>query len=253
MTATELPSIRTGPEFTALADQEELRFRDEIEPELRDDDVDAWMDRKELVPRVEWVLARAGLDPCGAVVELGAGSCWLGAHLAKKSAVDRVVCVEFSRRRLAELAPRAIAALGAPPQKVERVLADFYNPGLPAGCADLVVTDAAFHHAADPVGLARVAYMLLRPGGTFLLHREPTLALLKRTRDHGLEDEHGNFEREYTSRKYLALLRAAGFADPQKVVAAASFRGASRALVRPPLAWLNGIMFAEYAYVAKRA
>lgn len=252
MTSTELPPIRCGPEFTPLADQAELRFRDEIELELRDENIDAWMERKELVPRIEWVLARAGLEPCGTAVELGAGSCWLGAYLAKKPAVDRVICVEFSRRRLAELGPHAVAALGAPPRKVERVLADFYNPGLPPGCADLVVTDAAFHHAADPLALARVAHTLLRPRGMFLLHREPTLALLKRTRDHGLEDEHGNFEREYTSRKYLALLRAAGFADSRKVVAAASFRGPSRALLQPPLAWLNGILFAEYAYVARR-
>lgn len=242
-----------GPSFSAIADADELRFREEIEPELRGAEVARWIKQKELVPKLQLVLDAARLAPHGVVVELGAGSCWLGALLARRPEVQRVICVEFSRRRLQELAPAAIAALGAPAGKVERLLADFYAHGLPAASADLVVTDAAFHHAAEPARLARVAYELLRPGGVCLLHREPTLALLRRTRDHGVEDEHGAFEHEYTARGYLAHLRAAGFHDARKVRAAGSFRGVkARALLRPPLAWLNGIAFAEYGYVATR-
>ena len=248
----ECSPIRVGPEFTPHADRDELRFRDEIEPELRTEGVAAWMERRELVRKLEWVLAHAQLEPVGTVVDLGAGSCWLDAHLAKRPAVERAICVEFSRRRLEELAPQAIGVLGAPAGKVERLLADFYAHGLPAASADLVVTDAAFHHAADPARLAHVAFDLLRPGGVFLLHREPTLSLLRRSRDHGLEGEHGGFEREYTAQGYMEHLRAAGFQDVRKVPAAGSFRGAkARALLRPPLSWLNGIAFAEYAYVAR--
>jgi SAM-dependent methyltransferase len=253
VTDPALPPLRVGADWSSLADRDELRFREEIEPELRNERVAAWMERRELVAKLEWVLARARLEPAGTVVDLGAGSCWLGAHLAKRPAVERVICVEFSRRRLEELAPQAIAALGAPPAKIERLLADFHAPGLADGCADLVVTDAAFHHAADPVALARVAHAALRPGGVFLLHREPTLAMLRRTRDHGLEGQYGGFEHEYSARGYLQRLSAAGFADVRKIPAAGSFRGRKAcALLRPPLAWLNGIAFAEYAYMATR-
>jgi SAM-dependent methyltransferase len=252
-TAAGRSPFRVGPAFTTLADDDELRFRDEIEPALRGDRVEDWLARKELVPKLEAVLRNAELAPRGVVVDLGAGSCWLGAALARHAEVERVLCVEFSRRRLEELAPAAIAALGAPAEKVERVLADFYAPGIPAGTADLVTTDAAFHHAADPARLARVAFELLRPGGAVLLHREPTLALLRRTRDHGIEDEHGAFEHEYTARGYLRFLRDAGFAQARKVPAPGGVRGLrARALLRPPLSWLNGIAFAEYAYVARR-
>ena len=152
-------------------------------------------------------------------MELGAGTCWLGATLARRPEVERVVAIEFSERRLIELAPIAIAYLGAPAEKIERVVADFYAHGLEEGQADFVFMDAAFHHASDPVRLARVAFELLRPGGVFVLHREPTLSLLRRTRSHGIEGDHGEFEHEYDWWEYLRFLRAAGF-DAYKAAAA---------------------------------
>lgn len=235
------------------ADLAELRFRDEIEryPDpLRD--VPRFIDSKELPRKLRYAFDRARLEPAGDVVELGAGTCWMAAELAKRPAVRRVIAIEFSARRLTELAPIAIAHLGAPAAKVERRVADFYAHGLGREIADWVVMDAAFHHAADPVGLARVAWELLRPGGRFVLFREPTLALLRRTRDHGEEDEHGDFEREYTAAGYLAHLRAAGFVAT-KHRASGGWRSArARAILRRPLAWLNGIAFAEYTYLGRR-
>jgi SAM-dependent methyltransferase len=246
--------LRIGPAFSALADADELRFRDVVEPGLAGpDEVVPWLERKELPRRLADTLARTGLRPAGVVVELGAGSCWVAASLARRPEVERVVAVEFSRRRLEELAPVALAALDAPGGKVERVLADFNDPGLPAGGADLVVTDAAFHHASDPARLARVAHGLLRPGGHILLFREPTLSLLRRTRDHGVEGRHGSFEHEYTVRGYLDFLRAAGFQAARAVPVAGGFRRRrQRWAARPPLVWLNGIAFAEYSYTAQR-
>jgi len=250
--AAESPLV-SGPAYSALADADELRFRDEIEPELRGDSVVSWMRRKELQLKLAHVLRHADVQPRGTVVELGAGTCWLSATLALHAEVQRAIGVEFSRHRLEALAPVAIAAIGAPAARIERRRADFNDPGLPDGCADLVVTDAAFHHAADPGHLARVAFGLLRPGGTLLLFREPTLVPLRRTRDHGIEDEHGSFEHEYSARGYEQLLRAAGFSDVRRVPAPGATGRRGRLLMRPPLSWLNGIAFAEYAYVGRRA
>ncbi|HEY3188980.1 MAG TPA: class I SAM-dependent methyltransferase, partial [Solirubrobacteraceae bacterium] len=192
--ARESP-FRVGGAFSPLADADELRYREHVEdyPDPARDVV-RFIEGKELVRRLEDALERAGVEPAGTIVDLGAGSCWLSAALARRPRVERVIAVEFSRRRLEELAPAAIAYLQAPADKIERLLADFYRPGLESGLADMVFVDAAFHHAADPVALARVAHDLLRPGGTLFLHREPTLALLRRSRDHGREGRHGNFE-----------------------------------------------------------
>jgi SAM-dependent methyltransferase len=242
--------LRTGPGLSELADRDELRFRDETEPiddPLRH--IPGWIDGKELPRLLEEALRLARLEPRGTIVELGAGACWLGAVLARRPEVDRVISIEFSRRRIEHFAPVAIAHLGAPPDKIERVVADFYAHGLDDGIADMVFTDAAFHHAADPARLAEVAWRLLRPGGAFVLHREPTLSLIRRTRPHELEDQHGSFEHEYDWWTYLRFLREAGF-DAYKAPAPVGFRTRlQRARVRPPLGWLNGITFSTFTYV----
>jgi SAM-dependent methyltransferase len=251
--AAERSPLRRGSGPSELADLDELRFREEIEPigdPLRD--VPAWIDRKELPEKLEYALERARLRPAGTVVELGAGTCWLGATLALRAEVERVVGIEFSQRRLVEFAPIAMAYFDAPAEKIERVVADFYAHGLVNESADYVFMDAAFHHASDPVRLAGIAYRLLRPGGSFVLHREPTLSLLRRTRSHGIEGEHGSFEHEYDWWRYLRFLRAAGF-HAYKAPAALGFRSrAERAKLRAPLSWLNGLAFSVFTYVGRK-
>jgi len=250
--AAESP-VRFGPSFSALADADELRYREDVEdyPDPRRQ-VPVFIEAKELVAKLEWSLRRAGLSPAGTIVDLGAGTCWLSAALARAREVERAIAIEFSRRRLEELAPVAIAYLGAPAAKIERVVADFYNHGLGVEIADWVFMDAAFHHAADPIRIARVAYDLLRPAGRFVLFREPTLTPLRRRRDHGVEDRHGAFEREYRPSGYVDFLRRAGF-EASKFPASGGFHSLkARALLRPPMAWLNGVLFSEYTYVGRR-
>jgi SAM-dependent methyltransferase len=242
-----------GRGLSELADRDELRYREQIEPyPFPLEDVPRFIDSKELPRKLAFALRAAGLRPHGELVELGAGTCWLSAELAKLPEVRRIRAVEFSERRITELAPIAIAHLGAPAEKIERHVADFYDHGLEPAGADFVFMDAAFHHARDPERLARVAWDLLRPGGAFVLFREPTTTALRRSRDHGEEGRHGAFEREYTAAAYLALLRTAGF-DPRRHSAAGGWRTArARATLVPPLAWLNGILFAEFTYVGRR-
>lgn len=246
------PILEAAP-FTEAADRQELAFREEIEPYPDPmSDVPRFVESKRLLEYLPIVLGVAGVVPRGVVVELGAGVCWLAAALARHPEVERVIAIEFSRRRLRDLAPIAIAHLGAPAHKVERVVGDFHAPGLPNSCADLVVTDAAFHHASDPVQLTQVAYRALRPGGAFLLMREPTTTRLRGARDHGVEEQHGSFEHEYSRCEYLSFLREAGFearsyAAPGNL---GTLRG--RIVLRPPISWLNGIAFSEYVYVGHK-
>lgn len=251
--AGRLSPLRETGRLSELADLDELSFRDEHE--VFDDparDVVAWIERKELVRKFEDALTQTGVEPAGTVVELGAGSCWLSGLLAKRATVERVIAVEFSRRRLVDLAPFALAHVDAPAEKVERLLADFYDHSLDDGIAELVVMDAAFHHAADPERLCRIAYDLLAPGGHFLLHREPTLSLLRRTREKGVEDEFGDFERGYDWWTYLRLLRDAGF-EARKVPAAHGYTAVrDRARLHPPLSWLNGTIYSVFTYVGRK-
>jgi SAM-dependent methyltransferase len=239
--------------LSRYADRDELHYREHVEPfEHGLAAALGFYRRKRVLPYLDLALARAGVEPRGVVVELGAGSCWLSSALACFREVERVFAVEFSRRRLTEIAPAAIALLDAPADKIERRVADFYAHGLPAKSADVVVVDAAFHHASDPVELARVAFELLRPGGVVLLLREPTLALLRWSRDHGLEGQHGDFEHEYIRPEYVRFLREAGFEARSVGVRWFHTFGWRRLMSHPPLAWLSGPLRGTYVYVGMK-
>jgi SAM-dependent methyltransferase len=241
-----------GPAFSAQADASELAFREEHEPYGALEVAEIFFRRKRVLDYLDFALARTGVEPAGVVVELGAGSCWLSAALACFPAVDRVIAVEFSQRRLVSFAPVSLALLDAPAEKVERRIADFYRHGLEPASADLVVLDAAFHHASDPRGLARVVFELTRPGGSALLLREPTLASLKQSRDHGIEAAHGDFEHEYRRAEYVRFLEGAGFRARSVGVRWFHTGGWRRALYRPPLTWLSGPLRGQYAYVGSK-
>jgi SAM-dependent methyltransferase len=251
--AARRSEYRETGRLSELADRDELAFRDVHEPYSDPaQDVPAWIQRKSLLRRLDDALAGLEIEPAGTVVELGAGSCWLCGALARRPEVERAIGIEFSRRRLVELAPYALAYVGAPAEKVERVLADFYDHGLPDGCADLVVCDAAFHHAADPERLCRVAFDLLRPGGDFFLHREPALTPIRRTRKAELEDQFGDFENEFMWWTYMRFLREAGF-EPRKAPATHGYTSLrDRLVMRRPFSWLNGVVWANFSYAGRK-
>jgi SAM-dependent methyltransferase len=245
--------LRAAGEFSELADLDELRFREEVE-DYEDPlaNLVDWLEKKELPYLFEENLARAGVRPAGTVVDLGAGSCWMSSLLARRPEVDRVIAIEFSQRRISEYGPVSMAYLEAPAEKIERVVADFYAHGLGDEVADWVIIDAAFHHAADPVRLARVAHELLRPGGSFVLHREPVLAAWQRGRKPTVEDEHGDFERVYRAGEYLDFLREAGF-EASKYPAVVGRRTLKRrAQGSPALRPLNGIAFSSWTFLGEK-
>jgi SAM-dependent methyltransferase len=251
--AAEQSPLVLGPQFSDHADREELVFWEEVE-DFGDGLASAYgfFRQKRVLDFFDYALRRCAIDPSGTVVELGAGSCWASAALACFPDVERVVSVEFSRRRLTVIAPASIAVLSAPAEKIERRLADFYAHGLPDGTADLVVMDAAFHHAADPARMAGVLFDLTKPGGSVMLMREPTLNFLKRSRDHGITDDYGNFEREYYRPEYLNFLRRAGF--DARSVGVRWFHSSRwrRAIYHPPVTFLSGVLRGHWVYVGRK-
>lgn len=250
--AAERSPLVHGPPFSAYADAAEHVFREQHEPYTPLEVADVFLRRKRVTDYFAYALRRTRLQPHGVVVELGAGSCWASALLARFDAVERVVAVEFSERRLTAFAPVLIAMLRAPAEKVERRVADFYAHGLPPESADLVVLDAAFHHAADPARLADVVFELVRPGGAVVLLREPTLPLLARSRDHGIEARFGDFEHEYRRGEYVRFLADAGFDARSVRVRWFHTSRVKRLLFRPPLTSLSGVLRGHYVYVGEK-
>jgi SAM-dependent methyltransferase len=253
LAAAERSPLVLGPEYTDHADRQELVFWEEVE-DFGNGLASAYgfFRQKRVLDFFDYALRRCRVMPRGTVVELGAGSCWASAAVACFPDVERVVAVEFSKRRLTEIAPAAIAILSAPSEKIERRLADFYAHGLPDNTADLVLMDAAFHHAADPARMGRVLFDLTKPGGAVMLMREPTLNFLKHTRDHGITDDYGNFEREYYRPQYLAFLRDAGF--EARSVGVRWFHSSRwrRAIYHPPITFLSGALRGHWVYLGRK-
>jgi SAM-dependent methyltransferase len=110
----------------------------------------------------------AGLD----VVELGCGTAYFSAWLAKRGA--RPVGVDITPAQL-ETARRMMAETGIEFPLVE---ADAAETGLPGGSFDLALSEYGASIWVDPYRWVPEAARLLRPGGRLVFLRNSTLVIL---------------------------------------------------------------------------
>ena len=109
-----------------------------------------------------------GLD----VVELGCGTAYFSAWLAKRGA--KPIGVDITRAQLAT-ARRLMAETGIEFPLIE---ADAAETGLPDACADLVLSEYGASIWADTYKWIPEAARLLRPGGLLVFLRNSTLSIL---------------------------------------------------------------------------
>jgi SAM-dependent methyltransferase len=117
----------------------------------------------------------AGMD----VVELGCGTAYFGAWLAKRGA--RVVGVDLTPAQL-ETARRMATEFSLGMQFVE---ANAEETGLPDASFDLALSEYGASIWCDPYKWIPEAARLLRPGGLLVFLRNSTLAVLCGTADDG--------------------------------------------------------------------
>jgi len=113
------------------------------------------------------------------VVELGCGTAYFGAWLARRGA--RVVGVDLTPAQL-ETARRLEAECGYGMQFVE---ANAEETGLPEASFDLALSEYGASIWCDPYKWIPEAARLLRPGGLLVFLRNSTLAVLCGTADDG--------------------------------------------------------------------
>lgn len=202
--------------------------------------IDSWLSR-----------IRPELEANGAVslLDLGAGSCSTSIELAKHPFVKDVVAVDISGRRMQEMSSEMAALSGGSLDKFRFVEGNFNHPiALPDRSFDLIVMDAALHHARDIRFTLAEIRRLLRPGGIFVAQREAFLAPLTypiaiRRLLESPEVRAGVAENAYLKGQYDYYLQASGF-QPEfvPVYPELKFR----------LAWfLNGIAFAKYNIISR--
>jgi SAM-dependent methyltransferase len=157
----------------------------------------------------------AGLD----VVELGCGTAYFSAWLAKRGA--RPVGVDVTPAQL-ETARRLMAETGIEFPLVE---ADAAATGLPGASADLVLSEYGASIWVDPYRWIPEAARLLRPGGRLVFLRNSTLVILCSPDEipasetlqrpqfgmHRFEWPEGGVEFQLAHGEWIDVLRANGF------------------------------------------
>jgi SAM-dependent methyltransferase len=166
---------------------------------------------------------RAALDAIsihgGRSLDLGGGSGWLAAELARRDFEAVSLDIEDPHERLKQIDGGAagrdfelVTDVRDEPgrEAIDYVVGDMEQLPFADGAFDLVTTSAALHHSADPVRTLRQAARVLRPGGVLLALNEPAKGLF---RDEspilgGRGEAAG--EHLYWARTYVGFFRAAG-------------------------------------------
>jgi len=138
------------------------------------------------------------------VLELGAGRCWLSAHLARKGA--DVLAVDILDDE--EIGLGCAESFLEEGIHFERVICDMHRLPFKAGTFDAVVATATLHHSPEPLTLFEEIRRVIAPGGLLIAANEPLYVPWRETPE---EERKGAHEGTYTLWGWLAHLRRADF------------------------------------------
>ncbi|MDY6796382.1 MAG: methyltransferase domain-containing protein [Actinomycetota bacterium] len=138
------------------------------------------------------------------VLELGAGRCWLSAHLARLGA--EVVAVDVLEAEGIGLGSAEVFLEEG--IHFERVLCDMHHLPFGAGSFDAIVTTATLHHSHDPAALFREIKRVMKKGGVLIAANEPLYVPWREITE---EEKRGAHEGAYSLARWLHMLGDAGW------------------------------------------
>ncbi len=230
---------------------ERLLAQRESPTRVKEEFNDEWFKQatQELPRFIPFLTKDCGVEFRGRVLEIGAGGAWLSAALSKLPKVVEVITTDLSPKLLKEQAPRVFDALAANTAKITRMPADFHQLDFPNDYFDFVVASSVLHQAANIVQVLREAKRVLKPGGQFIVIREPVWPLLKiKSREKMMAKlvATGINERFHTLSDYREFFRQAALpCEARRVSLASGFKYYVDKMV-------NGITHARYAFIATK-
>jgi ubiquinone/menaquinone biosynthesis C-methylase UbiE len=100
------------------------------------------------------------------LLSLGAGICILEAQLVEKySQIEKILCLEFSKHRVFDIAPHIFKNYKIPTEKVELLFGSFLETGVKNETIDFIILSQSFHHAFQPGELLKEIFRVLKPNG----------------------------------------------------------------------------------------
>lgn len=128
-------------------------------------------------------LRKSARDIQGVGASLACGTCWLeGKILNQIDTIQQLYCVEMSRHRLFEIAPKVLHYYHVPREKVKLCLGTFYSLKIPDSSLDFVILCQAFHHAYEPERLLLEIARVLKKDGIAIVMGEHYSSTLMRIR-----------------------------------------------------------------------
>ena len=184
------------------------------------------------------------------VLEIGSGTCVLATLLSNESGIKEIVCTDISMRRMQAALTNTLSIVDGQAEKLSQAAMDF-NTRFPFEDAefDVVICDAALHHARSMWFTLSEVNRVLKPSGVFIAQREAYLAAMTsgvamRRLQEAPEFEAGVSENAYTPGQYEYYLKIAGFeVDLMPAEPSWKFR---------LLGFLNGLLFAKYTLWAEK-
>ena len=100
-----------------------------------------YFDKKGLFKQFVFILEENGIDLNNSnVASLASGTCALESLILKKyKEIKKILCVEFSKQRIKEIAPRVLDNYNIDPSKIELFYGSFYNMQIEANSLDVVI------------------------------------------------------------------------------------------------------------------
>lgn len=130
------------------------------------------LDRKSRLEEVQRIIDNPDMGIKGKCIELGSGYGYFAMLMSKKADVTEAVAFDISIAEITRFGPHIKEIIKPNYEKFTYKIGDMNKMDSEYGTYDSVIFCASLHHSSDIPKSLEIAYKILKPGGTCVLHGE---------------------------------------------------------------------------------